>query len=90
MTYATDCYKPVTGQVFLSATIVKNLWGYGVSQFLNNWNKQAGYVKTTMTNMALFLFFIQVSVEHASGRGERKPVGGLGTIWFTECIDRCS
>jgi hypothetical protein len=60
MTYATDSYKPVTGQVFLSATIVKNLWGYGVSQFLNNWNAQVGYVKTTMTNMALFLLFTGV------------------------------
>ena len=57
MTYATDCYKPVTGQVFLSATIVKNLWGYGVSQFLNDWNEQDGYVVTTMTNMSLFLLF---------------------------------
>ena len=60
MTYATDSYKPVTGQVFLAATIVKNVWGYGVSQFLNNWNEEVGYVKTTMTNMSLFLCFTGV------------------------------
>ena len=57
MTYATDCYKPVTGQVYLAATVVKNSWGYGVSQYLNNWNESAGYVTTTMFNMALFIFF---------------------------------
>lgn len=57
MTYATDCYKPITGQIYLAATVVKNMWGYGISQYLNNWNASAGYVIPTMFNTTLFVFF---------------------------------
>jgi hypothetical protein len=55
MTYATDCYKPVTGQIFAAATIVKSLWGYGVSQFVDNWVAEAGYLTPSIVNMALML-----------------------------------
>ncbi len=55
MTYATDCYKPVTGQIFVAATIVKSLWRYGVSHFVDAWIAEAGYVTPIILNMAFVL-----------------------------------
>jgi len=57
ITYAIDSYKPVSGQVLITATITKNLWGYGVSQYVNAWIEQVGYVIPTMMNMGLLLLF---------------------------------
>ncbi|CAD6579771.1 MAG: hypothetical protein ASARMPRED_009243 [Alectoria sarmentosa] len=36
-TYAIDSYKPASGAIFVSITANKNLWGYGVSQFITPW-----------------------------------------------------
>ena len=52
-----DCYKPVTGQTFITATIMKNLFGYGSSQFVNEWIARSGFVPPYMMNMGLLLFF---------------------------------
>lgn len=52
-----DSYKPIAGEFLISATVVKNLWGYGISQFLNPWIVKSGYVVPIMVNTALTLFF---------------------------------
>ncbi|PSR97686.1 major facilitator superfamily domain-containing protein [Coniella lustricola] len=54
-TYAVDCYKPVTGSVFVTITINKNLWGYGLSKFITAWSTESGFVPPMLTNMALLL-----------------------------------
>lgn len=56
-TYAIDSYKPVTGSVFVTITINKNLWGYGVSKFLTSWAEKDGFVPPILTNMALITLF---------------------------------
>lgn len=56
-TYAVDSYKPVTGSIFVSITINKNLWGYGFSKFVTPWIIQSGYIPPIMTNMALTLLW---------------------------------
>lgn len=56
-TYAIDSYKPVTGSVFVTITINKNLWGYGVSKFLTPWSLESGFVPPMLTNMALITVF---------------------------------
>ena len=52
-TYAVDSYKPAAGSIFISVTINKNVWGYGVSKFITPWVMQSGYVPPFMTNMSL-------------------------------------
>ncbi|TFB00104.1 hypothetical protein CCMA1212_008322 [Trichoderma ghanense] len=52
-TYAIDSYKPATGAIFITITINKNLWGYGVGKFITPWTLEAGYLVPVMTLMAL-------------------------------------
>jgi len=52
-TYAVDSYKPVSGSIFVSITVNKNLWGYGFSKFITPWVIKQGFVPPIMTNMCL-------------------------------------
>jgi len=52
-TYAIDSYKPATGSIFINITVVKNLWGYGLSRFITEWSTTNGFVAPIMTNMCL-------------------------------------
>ncbi|KAL9119661.1 MAG: hypothetical protein Q9187_003783 [Circinaria calcarea] len=52
-TYAVDSYKPVAGSIFVTITVVKNLWGYGLSRFITKWIIADGYIPPIMTNMSL-------------------------------------
>ncbi|ATY66933.1 MFS transporter, putative [Cordyceps militaris] len=40
--YAIDSYKPVTGALFVAITVNKNLWGYGLAEFVTRWSVEAG------------------------------------------------
>ncbi|KAG9942010.1 MFS general substrate transporter, partial [Aureobasidium melanogenum] len=55
ITYVVDCYKPAAGEFLVCATVFKNVWGYGMSKFLNDWIVQIGYVGPLMTIAALSL-----------------------------------
>lgn len=61
-TYAVDCYKPVAGDYFVSATVNKNLWAYGVAKFLTPWAEKSGYIPPFMTNLALTVFFLGLGI----------------------------
>lgn len=61
-TYAVDCYKPVAGDYFVSATVNKNLWAYGVAKFITPWTEKSGYIPAFMTNMSLMLFFMGLGI----------------------------
>jgi hypothetical protein len=56
-TYAVDSYKPVAGSLFISITVNKNLWGYGMSKFITNWIIKDGYVPPIMTNASLIFLW---------------------------------
>lgn len=50
-----DSYKPAAGEFLVCATVFKNVWGYGMTRFLNVWIVQIGYVGPLMTIAALNL-----------------------------------
>ncbi|KAF5678621.1 substrate-H+ antiporter [Fusarium heterosporum] len=52
-TYAVDCYKPVTGSLFVAITVNKSLWGYGMGKFVTPWTIKSGFIPVFMTNMGL-------------------------------------
>ncbi|CAJ0550132.1 Ff.00g100620.m01.CDS01 [Fusarium sp. VM40] len=56
-TYAVDCYKPVTGSLFVAITVNKSLWGYGMGRFVTPWTIKSGFIPVFMTNMALTTLF---------------------------------
>ncbi|KAG9854376.1 MFS general substrate transporter, partial [Aureobasidium melanogenum] len=55
ITYVVDCYKPAAGEFLVCATVFKNVWGYGLSKFLNDWIVEIGYIGPLMTIAALSL-----------------------------------
>jgi len=61
-TYSIDSYKPVTGEILVSTTVNKNLWGYGLSAFITPWILKNGYVDPLMTNMGLTVMFTLMAV----------------------------
>ncbi|PQE29170.1 hypothetical protein CJF30_00004208 [Rutstroemia sp. NJR-2017a BBW] len=50
--YAVDCYKHISGEIMVTATIAKNTYGFGMIFFFNNWTVSSGYIKPMMTSMA--------------------------------------
>ncbi|KAH8647397.1 major facilitator superfamily domain-containing protein [Xylariales sp. PMI_506] len=56
-TYAIDSYRPVTGSMFVTITINKNVWGYGVGKFITPWSEANGFVPVFMTVMGLTTLF---------------------------------
>ncbi|OJD18177.1 hypothetical protein AJ78_01790 [Emergomyces pasteurianus Ep9510] len=56
-TYAVDSYKPIAGSIFVTITVNKNLWGYGLSEFITPWTQRNGFIPAIMLNMVLTTFF---------------------------------
>ncbi|KAF9766532.1 hypothetical protein IL306_001045 [Fusarium sp. DS 682] len=52
-TYAVDCYKPVTGSLFVAIIVNKSLWGYGMAKFVTPWTIKSGFIPVFMTDMGL-------------------------------------
>ncbi|KAL9024926.1 MAG: hypothetical protein Q9196_006154 [Gyalolechia fulgens] len=61
-TYAIDSYKPATGSIFVTITVVKNLWGYGLSKFVTEWSQADGYLAPVMTNMCLSVLWCLLGI----------------------------
>ena len=61
-TYAVDSYKPVSGAIFVSITVNKNLWGYGVSKIVTPWVEKDGFVPVFMMNMCLTVLWCACGV----------------------------
>ncbi|KAH7134439.1 major facilitator superfamily domain-containing protein [Dactylonectria macrodidyma] len=72
-TYAVDCYKPVTGSLFVAITVNKSLWGYGMGKFITPWTIKAGFLPAFMTNMALTVLWCLIgSVFYFYGKTFRR------------------
>jgi hypothetical protein len=69
-TYAVDSYKPVAGSLMVSITINKNLWGYGLAEFINAWIAKSGPIPAIMTNAGLVTFFCLLGVPFYYGFGK--------------------
>jgi hypothetical protein len=52
----------VAGEILVGATMVKNLWAYGMTKYFNEWIADVGYVKPIMfdTALAVFIFLLAV------------------------------
>jgi MFS family permease len=61
-TYAVDCYKPVSGDIFVLASVIKDLWAYGVSKFLLPWIEEVGFITPIMTIYGIFLFLLALGI----------------------------
>jgi hypothetical protein len=61
-TYAVDCYKPVTGSIFVTITVNKNVWGYGFAKFITPWTMESGFIDPIMTNMCLTFLWCALGV----------------------------
>ncbi|KAI2619915.1 putative MFS transporter [Hypoxylon sp. NC1633] len=51
--YAVDSYMSLPGEIMLSATIVKNTFGFGMIFFFNDWAARSGYIAPVLLLMAL-------------------------------------
>jgi len=56
--YAVDSYRPIAGESLVSATVNKNVWGYGVSKFVTAWIASSGYIQPLMINNMLTIVWI--------------------------------
>ena len=61
-TYAIDSYKPVSGAIFVTITVNKNVWGYGFSKFITPWIVQSGYLPPIMLNMSLIFLWCMFGI----------------------------
>lgn len=61
-TYAIDSYRPMAGMLFVTVTVNKNLWGYGLSNFVPRWVDKDGFLKPIMLNMYLMVMFCSCAV----------------------------
>ncbi|OAA43660.1 MFS transporter [Metarhizium rileyi] len=61
-TYAVDSYKTVAGPLFVGISISKNMWGYGMSEFVTRWTEQAGFLPVFMMNMGLSIFLCSLGI----------------------------
>lgn len=48
--------------LFVTITINKNLWAYGLTKFITRWSETSGFVIPIMMNMALALFFCSLTI----------------------------
>jgi len=51
--YAIDCYKPISGEIMVVATVVKNTCGFGMSYWVAPLAVQEGYISPAMVEFAL-------------------------------------
>lgn len=51
--YAIDCYKPISGEIMVVATIMKNVLGFCLSYWVFNVEAQKGWVAVYMTQFAV-------------------------------------
>jgi hypothetical protein len=60
--YAVDCYRHIPGQIMISATIVKNTFGFAMIFYYNDWAVKDGFIPPVMTMMALTVGFTVIGM----------------------------
>jgi hypothetical protein len=51
--YAVDCYKPISGEIMVVATVIKNTCGFGMSYWVPPLAMREGYISPAMVEFAL-------------------------------------
>ncbi|OBT63514.1 hypothetical protein VE03_08085 [Pseudogymnoascus sp. 23342-1-I1] len=62
ITYAVDCYKPISGAIMNLATVLKNMFALGMSYYINNWIISSGYLPPMFMMMGLTVGFGLIGV----------------------------
>ncbi|KAL6831602.1 hypothetical protein V8C40DRAFT_262911 [Trichoderma camerunense] len=62
ITYAIDCYRPISGEIMAIATVCKNTFGFGMTYFVNDWATTDGFVPPVMLLMAMTAGFTLVGM----------------------------
>ncbi|PNP47867.1 hypothetical protein TGAMA5MH_00919 [Trichoderma gamsii] len=62
ITYAIDCYRPISGEIMAIATVSKNSFGFGMTYFVNDWATADGFVPPVMLLMAMTAGFTLVGM----------------------------
>ncbi|KAF4621954.1 hypothetical protein G7Y89_g14390 [Cudoniella acicularis] len=51
--YAIDCYKPISGEIMVVATVLKNTCGFAMSYWVTPLAERKGYITPAMVQLAL-------------------------------------
>ncbi|KKY29194.1 putative mfs transporter [Phaeomoniella chlamydospora] len=51
--YAVDCYKPISGEIMVVATVIKNTCGFAMSYWVTPLNEREGFIAPGMVEFAL-------------------------------------
>ncbi|EHK23172.1 uncharacterized protein TRIVIDRAFT_149439 [Trichoderma virens Gv29-8] len=62
ITYAIDCYRPISGEIMAIATVCKNSFGFGMTYFVNDWATADGFVPPVMLLMSMTAGFTLVGM----------------------------
>ncbi|KAL4811665.1 major facilitator superfamily domain-containing protein [Aspergillus spinulosporus] len=53
ISYAVDCYKPISGEIMVVATVIKNTCGFAMSYWVMPMTARRGWIVPTMVEFAL-------------------------------------
>ena len=53
--YAVDCYKPISGEIMVVATVLKNTQGFGMSYWVAPLAAKGGYITPAATQFAFVI-----------------------------------
>jgi MFS family permease len=60
--YAVDCYKPISGEIMIVATVMKNVLGFCLSYWVFNVQAMAGWVSVYMVQFAVSMLPVVLAV----------------------------
>ncbi|KAK5138504.1 hypothetical protein LTR08_000090 [Meristemomyces frigidus] len=60
--YAVDCYKPISGEIMVVATVMKNVLGFCLSYWVFNVAAKDGFVAVYMTQFAVSMFPVVLTI----------------------------
>lgn len=60
--YAVDCYKPISGEIMIVATVLKNVLGFCLSYWVFNVQAMEGWVAVYMTQFAVSMLPVVLTV----------------------------
>lgn len=60
--YAIDCYKPISGEIMVVATVLKNVLGFCLSYWVFNIAMRDGFVTVYMIQFAVSMFPVVLTV----------------------------
>ncbi|KAF2770904.1 MFS general substrate transporter [Teratosphaeria nubilosa] len=60
--YAVDCYKPISGEIMVVATVLKNVLGFCLSSWVFNLEARVGWIPVFMTQLAVDMLPVVLTI----------------------------